>query len=759
MKAIDAPNYIKRMRHRYLWLRLGESVLWAGATMLLIFSAGLVMSLNIEWTIFTATSIGMLVFTGRCLVLGIFSVSDNRLTHFINQHYPQLQESADLLLAQEMDLAPLQQLQQQIVLRRFENLAGQIKLPHKLIQASFTLVMAAVLYVGLSSFVDRKDVSINNQTIKAVREERLVTELPASIDEVTISIVPPSYTNLSKRVATEVNLEVVEGSQVQWNIKFSRNVQSAFLLFSDNDSIVLKQVNNDYVGGRYFNRSGFYQIGWLDTDEAVKYSDYYKIDVAKDYPPVITVNNVQQFIVLTQNDKLTVHVNAAVTDDYGLAEAHIIATVSKGSGESVKFREEKLLFTVPEKIGGKKVNASRLVDLKKLGLEPGDELYYYIEAIDNRMPVPNRSRTDTYFVSLQDTATDVSFSDSGLGVDLMPEYFRSQRQIIIDSEKLLAERKKISKQDFNSRSNELGYDQKVLRLRYGQFLGEEFESGIGIQQNFSAEDADHDHDEEENIAEKYGHVHDKENEHNHVQTKVETSQPKHQHDHNDPNKEENPLDAFLHAHDSDEEATFFVQSIKMKLKAAITVMWDAELHLRLYDPEKSLPFQYKALNLLKEISQDSRIYVHRVGFDPPPLKEEKRLTGDLSELRNSIHQYELIKQASYPSIQAALSVIQLKIDAPQSALSQSDQQVFVKAGQELSAVALQNPKYIEQLSLVKALAENEQTAAERKLILMKLQKAFWEILPLAPRTAGKEASAQHSLDQQFIRNLETLKNQ
>ncbi|HRJ29083.1 MAG TPA: hypothetical protein PLV21_09805 [Cyclobacteriaceae bacterium] len=758
MKAIDTPNYLRLMKLRYLWLRLGESILWAAAAVLIALSVGLVVSFDFEWTIYTATGIGIVVFISRCLVLGIFSVSDNRLTHFINQHYPQVEDSADLLLAQEMDLTPLQQLQKQIVLARFEELSGQIRLPHKLMQASFTLVMAVVVYVGLSSFVERKDVSINNQTIKTVREQ-LVTELPVSIKKVSISITPPSYTNLSKRVVTEVNLEVAEGSQVQWNIQFDGNIHNAFLLFSDNDSIVLKQVNNNYVGGRYVKRSGFYQIGWREAGGVVMYSDYYRIDVSKDYPPEITVNDVQQFIVLTQNDKLAVDVNAVLTDDYGLTEAHIIATVSKGSGESVKFREEKLLFNAPEKIAGKQVKAYRLIDLKKLGLEPGDELYYYIEAIDNRIPVPNRSRTDTYFVSLQDTTSDASFSDSGLGVDLMPEYFRSQRQIIIDSEKLLAEKKKTSKQDFNSRSNELGYDQKVLRLRYGQFLGEEFESGIGIQQNFATEDDDHDHDEEENIAEKYGHVHDKENEHNHVQAKAETSQPKHQHDHNDPDKEENPLDAFLHAHDSDEEATFFAQSIKMKLKAAITVMWDAELHLRLYDPEKSLPYQYKALNLLKEISQDSRIYVHRVGFDPPPLKEERRLTGDLSELRNSTHQYEFIKQANYPAIQAALSVVQLKINDPQSGFLNVDREAFIKAGQELSFIALQNPKYIEHLSLLKALSANELASNERQAILIKLQKAFWEILPMETRSVGKEVSAQHLLDQQFIKNLETLRNQ
>ena len=66
-----------------------------------------------------------------------------------------------------------------------------------------------------------------------------------------------------------------------------------------------------------------------------------------------------------------------------------------------------------------------------------------------------------------------------MAVNRMPEYFRSQRQIIIDTEKLIAKRKKLAAKEFNSTSNEIGFDQKVLRLRYGQFMGEEFETNIG----------------------------------------------------------------------------------------------------------------------------------------------------------------------------------------------------------------------------------------------------------------------------------------
>lgn len=63
-------------------------------------------------------------------------------------------------------------------------------------------------------------------------------------------------------------------------------------------------------------------------------------------------------------------------------------------------------------------------------------------------------------------------------------------------------------------------------------------------------------------------------------------------------------------------------------------MWDAELHLRLYEPEKSLPFQYEALKYIQEIKNSARIYVHRIGFDPPPIKEESRLTGKIKDIKS-----------------------------------------------------------------------------------------------------------------------------
>ncbi len=222
-------------------------------------------------------------------------------------------------------------------------------------------------------------------------------------------------------------------------------------------------------------------------------------------------------------------------------------------------------------------------------MEPGDELYFYIQAQDN---LSQQSRTDVYIVAIQDTAQLLSMDGLISGVNVKPEYFRSERQIIMDSENLLRDRDRISKESFNNRSNDIGSDQKLLRLRYGKFLGEEAESDIDPKA-----------DENDAVA--------------------------------DPKNYGNAavvLDKYTDKHDNAEDAQFFDPGVKAQLKATLTEMWKAELQLRLNNPQVALPFEYKALRLLKDLQQKSRMYVAKTAYNPAPLKMEKRLTGDLDKI-------------------------------------------------------------------------------------------------------------------------------
>ena len=752
MSVAEARYRIQTLKRRYLLLRALEIILYASAGFLLVFALTGLFTSSLIWKLSLSSFAVLIIVTQQVLHYKIFSLSHIVFIQYLNRHYPQLEESADLFMQAETAMNPLQQLQLEKTLNNFNSLYPKIKLPNSLAKSLVVLVVGVLFYFGLTAFLPKPILTTEVagssplEQINGRKKPKAVT-----IKKLSIEVSPPAYTAIKNSTAESPHLLIPEGSVVNWTANFSDEIIQAKILFSGKDSIVMKKMDaNSYSTTRVTNESGFYQIQWQYDNDTIT-SDYYKIELIKDQVPKVTIDNLNQFTRFSFSDNLTVLVKSTLRDDYGLADASIIATVSKGSGESVKFREERLRFERPKKISGKNVAAEITLNLNKLGMEPGDELYFYVEAMDNKKPTPNYNRTETFFIALQDTAKVDYVEDEGLGVDLMPEYFRSQRQIIFDSEKLLRERKRMTKQQFNSTSNELGYDQKVLRLRYGQFLGEEFEGQIG-----KAEVDDHEDESTEEIIEKFSHTHDKENEHNLVAEKKPSVI---EHAHNDPNAKEDPLAAFAHNHDDGEVATFFVQSVRAKLKAALTVMWDAELHLRLFDPEKSLPYQYTALKLLKEISNDSRIYVHRTGFDPPPLKEEKRLTGDLSEVQTSTGKRMVEENDSYQNIRKALTLTEQMVGANRIETSATEQQIFYKAGQELAQIVLEQPNYLEGLTSLKSLVDGEGEAKEQRAILLKVRSVLWRVLPQQPSSPTKKQLTTHSLDQQFLQSLETLRNE
>ncbi|MBT1702351.1 DUF4175 family protein [Chryseosolibacter indicus] len=751
----DSKLYIGQLKRKYVALKGGEVLLWSIAAASLVYGITNYFTDDVTLKALLTVLGGISVLMIRVIQLQLLHINDSRIISYINNRYAVLEESADLLLKPNNTLTLLQLIQKERVSARLMEIYPAIKIPNRLRQSLLLAVISIAITFGLTSFKLSTGNNLATDDEQHASKALPQQPLPANIKNIEIRIAPPAYMNQKDIVTSNPSLEIPEGSTVTWSIQFNDEIQDGWIVLTGDSIKMSKQ--KQYVTKKSFISSTFYQVVWRSENE-LKASDFYKIEITSDKAPEIAIHNLPQFNEFEYGNKLNLAVNSTIVDDYGLQNAYIIATVSKGSGESVKFREERLKFTSPKAIAGKSVQASTVIDLLKLGMEPGDELYFYVEALDNKVPSPNRARTETFFVLLQDTTKEEVSIEGGLGVDLMPEYFRSQRQIIIDSEKLLKEKRSISKQEFNSRSNELGYDQKVLRLKYGEFLGEEFESGIGPAESLPTEEDDHDH-EEEDITKKYGHVHDTENEHNLVpEKKGET----HSHSHNtkDGEADENPMNAFLHVHDDPEEATFFSQSIRAKLKAALTVMWDAELHLRLYDPEKSLPYQYKALKLLKEISNDSRIYVHKTGFDPPPIKEDKRLAGDLSEIKSSRDNKTLSKNASYPSIRKALVLTEALLSTKEMKITENDKALLLQAGTTLSSLALANPgQYLRALSLIKSINDNEVAPEKLRSSLQEIQKDLWKAFPKNTSSPTQPAHVVHALNQSFIKNLEASKNE
>jgi hypothetical protein len=302
---------------------------------------------------------------------------------------------------------------------------------------------------------------------KSVPPEKVLPQ----IESLTLTIAPPAYTGKPKREQDRFTILAEEGSLVSWTIHTNIAVKQMRLLFNDHEKIALKADadQTQWTAQRLIDKPGFYQV-IVDG----KPSDLYQVETIKDNPPQIRIKTPKQYTYIDAGEKPQVALSITITDDYGVSDALIYATVAKGSGEGVKFKEYQIPFSEAFTSHSTAYNLQHLFDLPKLEMEPGDELYFYIEAQDNHQ---QKSRTDVYTVSIQDTAALLSMDGIVNGSNLKPEYFRSQRQIIMDTEKLLKSKDSLSKDKYNSLSAEIGADQKMLRLRYGKFLGEEDESG------------------------------------------------------------------------------------------------------------------------------------------------------------------------------------------------------------------------------------------------------------------------------------------
>lgn len=714
--------------------------------------------LNISTSFYLAIALFFSLFILVCLLLktDYFSVGLPDLAHYLNQKYPELEQSTDLLLQQESALNGIALLQKEKTEQQLNSL--NISFPNRLPLALLALGVGGLASWGINQISPILSPNNDWNSIGQVTSLNLpavdTTLIPASpkLLKAKVKIQPPAYTGMATKTTKELDFEAPYWSTIFWDLTFDQTLSDAELIFGDGKAISLqKGKEGRYRANLQLKKSIFYQVKYRNSQSDWQLSDYFQIKIIEDHPPEITVQGLPAYAEYVFNPDKTVSFAVSVKDDYGIDNAWIIATLSKGEGESVKFRDDTLYFEPSFSTHLKQYDLNKTLRLGDLNMESGDELYLHIEARDQRTPSPQTSKTYKYILAFENPDKMQVDMAGGLAVNRMPEYFRSQRQIIIDTEKLIADRSKLRLNVLNEKSNNIAIDQKLLRLRYGRFLGEEFETVIGA--NAVAEEShDHDHDHE-------GHDHDHDHEHNQASQQSEDQYLAEGHEHEQnwggPNEDEEikELEPYVHAHDITEEATYFDATTTAKLRVALSAMWDAELHLRMGNPEKALPYEYRALKLIKEIQQASRIYVERIGFDPPVIKvAEKRLTGELNKIRSSALKQDKKAPIDYPAIRAALPLLeQLKESTKSITLLQEKQ--LEAAGDELAGLALEQPGgFLISLQKLRNILDKQVDLKTQVAYLDDLQKVFWDVLA-DNRQPVQQAGRASELQELFLQEL------
>jgi hypothetical protein len=534
------------------------------------------------WPLWIGWPAGVLLLVAVLSFFPYWRMGLTDIARYLDRLLPELEESCGLLLRDGSELGSLERLQAGRVEARLGRAAVPDPVRWKVWFGVGWLLLAVLLSVGIGAVAGHG--AGKAPVVSDVGVRKMVMPAAPGIRAIHIRITPPAYTGRPVRQQSDFSLEAEEGAVLSWELETTAPVDTLQFIFNDTVRISLRAADAGHTRWQLTMpamRSGFYQVR-----TGVQLSGLYKLEVQRDEPPQVIILTPKPYTVVDYGESTKIPLMVRVKDDYGIADASVVATVSSGKGEAVKFKQQELRWNEGFGGYGTAYSLSKVLDLGALGLKPGDELYFYCRAKDNR---GQESRTEMYIISLTDTAQLMSLEGMALSTDVKPEYFRSERQIIIESEQLLKEKDTLALTVFQQRSNDLGIDQKLLRLRYGKFLGEEAEEGDpggGDTTDFGT----------------FGDA-----------TKI--------------------LDVYTDKHDNAEDATYFEPGVKQQLKATLNEMWKAELRLRTFQPREALPFAYKALRLLKDLQQQSRAYVAKTGVRVTPLNPARRLTGELKDIQ------------------------------------------------------------------------------------------------------------------------------
>jgi hypothetical protein len=520
------------------------------------------------------------------------------LARRLDASLPQLEDSADLLVTSRApdDASARTGLQRLQLARLYARLAGltlpelRPAYPHRWLLGCWIGGLLASVVIAYAPAL------LSRAPHPAPQEESTRTDTITKVLDVAIESTPPPYTGLARESFSELDAKVPVGSRLGWTLTLRPQPSAAMLAFLDGTQVPLHLDGNVWRAERTIDKSTLYRLV-LDGPPLAGGDHLNRIDAVPDHAPEITVRAPEKTLnVLTQGIK-SWDLAFDARDDYGLRAAELSIQLAQGSGEQIAVTEQKLVLDGRGDAHERSYRKS--LDLAALGFAPGDDLIVRLSVADNREPEPNRTSSASFILRWQLEASSETAGMEGLVQKVMPAYFRSQRQIIIDTEALLGERDGLEEKRFAARSDDLGLDQRTLRLRYGQFLGEESEGGELVHEHESAGEVTEPEreirgfGEEGEIVEQYGHV-----------------------------------------HDLPDAATMLDQPTQEILRAALREMWHAELHLRQAHPDLALPFEYKALDYIKQVQQAERIYLARVGVELPHVDEARRLSGDRTGLKD-----------------------------------------------------------------------------------------------------------------------------
>ena len=244
-------------------------------------------------------------------------------------------------------------------------------------------------------------------TASLMSEQKTITVYtPPKVENVTLEVVPPSYTKIKPTQTFSFNnLTVLEGSTIKANFAVKpEGCRSRFLLNK-------RDLKSSQKGGLQqfvfqVNQSGHYQVELNDQKGHVVLTPSYAIEVIPDQVPAISVIKPGRDTTTMTNKPLTIEVTSA--DDFGIRDIVLHTSISGRETTRVCYRfkgdDSKL-----------KIDFKSTLDPQDFDAKGGDVIKYYFTILDNREPRAQKGRSDIFFLSVIEDIKKKEIKSKGQG--------------------------------------------------------------------------------------------------------------------------------------------------------------------------------------------------------------------------------------------------------------------------------------------------------------------------------------------------------
>lgn len=538
------------------------------------------------------------------------------LVRYLDRTRPELEDSSALLFASETD-GPLRSLQRARIANRLSDAdPNDIRPPW-----SRTLIGAccAIALCGVGIALLWPDGKSAPPLLSPSDEGLPVVPGAPRLIAQNLRIIPPPYTGLPVRDSGTLDARAPLGSTLEWRLRFNPQATAPALSFVTGPSALLRRDGSDWIVSRRLDAAFLYRVD--PGGRQTRTPPLHRVDAVADAPPQVRALSPADALTMVRPGQRAWTVAFLATDDYGVAPSgRLRVTLAVGEGENVTFSEREI------PIGGAGDPKSRrfatTLDLSRFGFGPGGDMVVQLIVRDNRAPGPQEARGPSLILRWPSPRQPESSGLTGMANTTLPAYFRSQRQIIIDAEKLLKQRRSLAADRYVARSGAIGGDQQILRGRYSQFLGGEESEQPELPTADGHSDGDgHDHGgPPPSPAPGFG-------------------------------APEDVLAQFGHPHD-ESPASSLPPETRAVLKQAVDQMWQSERELKQGRPDLALPFAYKALRFIKEVQQATRVFLSRVGPELPPIDANRRMTGKREGISGAVLPVTPVERGDGPAAAA-----------------------------------------------------------------------------------------------------------